>query len=81
MMNILFYEYFFSKINRLREVSTNIEEQVLDMTSRDPGTSTRQVAAVVGVLHQSVWRVLQDQLLYPYHVQQLQALSLADYPQ
>jgi hypothetical protein len=32
----------------------HVEEQVFDMTSRDPGTSARQVAAVVGVSHQRV---------------------------
>jgi hypothetical protein len=31
-----------------------VEEQVFDTTSRDPETSARQVAAVVGVFHQCV---------------------------
>lgn len=57
----------------------DIEERVLDMIAQDPGTSTRQVASTVGVSHQSVWRVFRHNLLYPYHVQRVQALSPADY--
>jgi hypothetical protein len=33
----------------------------------------------VGVSHSTVWRVLREQQLYPYHLQRVQALSLQDY--
>jgi hypothetical protein len=62
-------------------VEAGLSKHVLDMTSRDPGTSTRKVTAAVGVSHQSIWRFFQNQLLCPYHMQQAQALLLADHPQ
>jgi hypothetical protein len=34
----------------------------------------------VGVAHLTVWRVLREQQLYPYHLQHVKALSLHDYP-
>jgi hypothetical protein len=33
-----------------------------------------------GVAHLTAWRVLQEQQLYPYHLQLVQASSVQDYP-
>lgn len=64
-----------------RNVRTvNMEEEVLERIEQDPTTSSRQVGGETGASHQSVLRVLQEQQLYPYHVQRVQSLSEADYP-
>ena len=46
----------------------------------DPSVSTRQVAATINVDHMTVWRVLHENLLYPYHLQRFKGLSVADFP-
>lgn len=55
------------------------EEDVLDRIAENSKTSTRKVALEVGASHSTVWRVLHEQLLYPYHVQRVQGLSEADF--
>ena len=45
----------------------------------NPGTSTRRVAVQDGVNASSVWRTLQHQLLYPWHIQCLQSLKNTDF--
>ena len=57
----------------------NIEEEVLDVVHDDPGISTRCLAKRFNVSQWTIWRTLREQLLYPYHVQRVQALSPADY--
>lgn len=44
-----------------------------------PG-GTRQLAAAFPVGHMAVWRVLHEQLLYPYHSKRVQGLTPADNP-
>ncbi|KAJ4440477.1 hypothetical protein ANN_08618 [Periplaneta americana] len=39
-----------------------------------------RVALQVNVPHTTVWRLLKEYQLYPYHLQRVQALSPADYP-
>lgn len=56
------------------------EEQMLRCVEDDPGISTRQLALASGTSHVTAWRVLHEQLLYPYHIQRVQGLSPADYP-
>jgi hypothetical protein len=57
-----------------------VEEDILNVVIETPGTSTRRVSTQVGVAHSTLWRVLREQQLYPYHLQRVQALSLQDYP-
>ncbi|KAJ4435913.1 hypothetical protein ANN_18533 [Periplaneta americana] len=45
-----------------------------------PSISTRRVALQVNVPHTTVWRLLKEYQLYPYHLQRVQAVSPADYP-
>jgi hypothetical protein len=53
---------------RQRAVRTSdMEERVLDHVDRDAGVSTRQVGEELNVSHMAIWRVLHEQLLYPYH--------------
>lgn len=55
------------------------EEHVLRAVRNDPGISTCQVALACHTSHSTAWRVLQEQLLYLYHLQSVQGLLHSDY--
>lgn len=55
------------------------EEEVLERIAEQPSTSTRAIANEMNAAHQTVWRVLHEQLLHPYHLQKVQALGPLDY--
>jgi len=55
------------------------EERMLDDISEEPGTSTRRIAAAERV-SQTLCGSSSEQLLYPYHLQRVQALRPLDYP-
>ena len=66
---------------RPRSITPYVEERVLRSVHERPSTSTRRIATQERVLsHSSVWRILHRQLLYPYHLQRVQALNNADFP-
>ncbi|CAH1366276.1 unnamed protein product, partial [Tenebrio molitor] len=46
----------------------NIEEAVLNSVEVRPGCSTRRLALQLEVSHATIWRILKEQQLYPYHV-------------
>jgi len=46
----------------------------------NPGTSTRRISSAEGVHHSTVWRILQEDWLYPYHLQCVQGLKPEDLP-
>lgn len=56
------------------------EEDVLTRVEANPGISTRRLGLQSNLSHMTVWRLLREQQLYPYHLQRVQALSPADYP-
>jgi hypothetical protein len=56
------------------------EEAILDIAEENPGVSTRQLTSQAGISRDVVMRTLQEQLLYPYHIQRVQALVPEDYP-
>lgn len=59
----------------------NVEQEILDIVEDNPRISTRQLARQVAVVsHQTVWRILREAQLYPYHVQKVQALLPTDHP-
>lgn len=58
----------------------DLEENIIQRVEENPGVSTRQLGAILNVGHMTVWRVLHEQLLYPYHLQRVQALGPADFP-
>lgn len=58
----------------------DVEERILAHVEEDPGISVRRIAARENVSRHSVWMTLHTQLLYPYHIQRVQALAPADYP-
>jgi hypothetical protein len=69
-----------SAVGRPRTIRTpELEEAVLDEISEHPETSTRKISQTLNVNHMTVWQILKDQLLYPYHVQRVQALLLRDF--
>lgn len=60
--------------------TVEVEENVLNMVAEDPGTSTRRIANTLNVSKGTIWNILRYYLLYPYHLQRVQALLPADFP-
>ncbi|CAG9815744.1 unnamed protein product [Phaedon cochleariae] len=58
--------------------SAETEERVLDLIAGDSGISVRRISTQEGISKSSVWRSIHEQLLYPYHVQRVQALKPQD---
>lgn len=66
---------------RPRTVRTpQIEEAVLNEIEEHPSTSTRIIGKQLNISHQVIWRILRESLLYPYHIQRVQALLPRDFP-
>ncbi|KAJ4451659.1 hypothetical protein ANN_03129 [Periplaneta americana] len=65
---------------RPRSTTPEVQEEILEAVNMTPFISTRRVALQVNVPHTTVWRLLKEYQLYPYHLQRVQALSPADYP-
>lgn len=65
---------------RRRTRTVEFEEQVLDRIAEQPSTSTRAIAHEMNCSTFSVWQVLKEQLLHPYHLQKVQGLGPADFP-
>ncbi|KAJ4450932.1 hypothetical protein ANN_02367 [Periplaneta americana] len=65
---------------RPRSTTPEVQEEILEAVDMTPSISTRRVALQVNVPHTTVWRLLKEYQLYPYHLQRVQALSPADYP-
>ncbi|CAH1115337.1 unnamed protein product [Psylliodes chrysocephalus] len=57
-----------------------MEEQVLNEIEESPTTSTRKIAQTLHISHSTVWNILKRNLLYPYHIQGVQALLPDDFP-
>ncbi|KAJ4452300.1 hypothetical protein ANN_03820 [Periplaneta americana] len=64
---------------RPRSTTPEVQEEILEAVNMTP-ISTQRVALQVNVPHTTVWRLLKEYQLYPYHLQRVQALSPADYP-
>lgn len=60
--------------------SIEFEENVLQRFEENPHTSTRSVGRMLNASKDTVWRVLKEQQLYPFHLQRVQALEARDYP-
>ncbi|KAJ4451919.1 hypothetical protein ANN_03397 [Periplaneta americana] len=65
---------------RPRSTTPEVQEEILEAVNTTPSISTRRVALQVNVPHTTVWRLLKEYQLYPYHLQRVQALSPVDYP-
>ncbi|GFV21250.1 DUF4817 domain-containing protein [Trichonephila clavipes] len=56
--------------NRDRTARTELNEEiVLDMVETTPSLSTRGIANEIGISYSSVWRILDDSALHPFHYQ------------
>ncbi|GFY09434.1 DUF4817 domain-containing protein [Trichonephila clavipes] len=55
------------------------EEIVLDMVETTPSLSTRGIANEIGISYSSVWRILDDSTLHPFHYQYVQSLKECDF--
>ena len=58
--------------------TANVEEEILNGVGRSPRISTRRLGAEYHVSHMTAWRILHEQLLYPYHPQRVQGITPAD---
>ncbi|KAJ1531324.1 hypothetical protein ONE63_000008 [Megalurothrips usitatus] len=65
---------------RARPVRDNVELQVLAQVDDNPHTSTRKIAANVGCSHGTVMHVLNEQLLHPFKLVQVQDPGPDDFP-
>ncbi|GFU83693.1 hypothetical protein TNCV_3516811 [Trichonephila clavipes] len=58
--------------NRDRTARTELNEEiVLDMVDTTPSLSTRGIANEIGISYGSVWRILDDSALHPFHYQRV----------
>ena len=65
---------------RPREVQTvQLEEAVLELIEESPETSTRKIANILNVSNFTVFKILKEQQLYPFHIQRVQALLPRDF--
>lgn len=70
-----------SAVNWGRESSIqrpDVEEGVLDCIEENPGVSMRQIGTDLNAAQMTMWRVLHEPLLYPYHLQHIQLSSTRD---
>ncbi|GFW37296.1 uncharacterized protein TNCV_2632791 [Trichonephila clavipes] len=66
--------------NRDRTTRTELNEEiVLDMVETTPSLSTRGIANEIGISYSSVWRILDDSALHPFHYQRVQSLKECDF--
>lgn len=56
------------------------EDAVLNMVEENPEISARKIAHHLNINYVLVWRILHDFLLYPFHIQRVQALLPRDFP-
>ena len=58
----------------------HVEEQILQDIDDNPSNSIRKIATQNNVTKWIVHETLKEQLLHPYHVQKVHAMSPDDYP-
>lgn len=63
-----------------RARNPQLEETILDEIAENPSNSVRKLSAQVHATKWVVHETLREQLLHPYHVQKVHAMSPADYP-
>lgn len=64
---------------RSKTVTVDTEERILEQVMDNPSTSVRQVASNADASSSTVNRIIKNNLLYPYHIQRVQALSAEDF--
>jgi hypothetical protein len=58
----------------------DFDKAVLDTIEEKPSSSTSTTTCDLQIHHSTVWRVLKEQQLYPFHLQKVQAVTAEDYP-
>ncbi|KAJ4441953.1 hypothetical protein ANN_11817 [Periplaneta americana] len=53
---------------RPRSTTPEVQEEIVEAVNMTPSISTRRVALQVNVPHTTVWRLLKEYQLYPYHI-------------
>ena len=61
-----------------RHCKPNFEKDLLHCFEETPSMSTRTIARGMGVPHTTIWEVLHEQQLHPYHPQRIHAMGPAD---
>jgi hypothetical protein len=61
-------------------MTPEVEDDILDVVNETPESAHEGYQCKWVSLHATVWRVVREQHLYPYHLQRQQAISLQDYP-
>ena len=56
------------------------EQRILAHVAANPGTSTRRISSAKGVQRSTLWGLLHEDRLSPYHLQRVQDLKLEDLP-
>lgn len=69
------------KAIRPTEVNVQDEENVIDAALDNPSISVRRISSNVHVSPNFAWRVLNREMLHPFHRQNVQALHAGDAPQ
>lgn len=64
--------------DRPRQHDVNVEENIIAAVERSPGISTRRISKRFRVSQSNVWRTLNNNNLYPYHLQKIQHLQPGD---
>lgn len=68
-------------VEREKTVRTvDFEDQVLHAVEENPSVSVRCIAHRLNAHKSTVWRVLHEDLLYPFKLQKVQALEPGDFP-
>lgn len=66
-------------VGRPREIrAENAEEQILNRIENDPHVSTRQLSHELNLSHCTIWRIINRNDFYPYHLQRVQVLHPND---
>lgn len=64
---------------RSRLLSLEDEDEILRLIANNPRLSTRLIGRRLGISHWSVWQVLKNEGLHPYHFRKVQNLIQSDY--
>lgn len=59
--------------------TVEMEEEVLALISENPELSTRKIARLMDTDHVTIWRILHDAELHPYHYTRVQQLHPRDF--
>lgn len=75
------FEVSMADTGREKSVRTvALEEDVIQRVDDNPRTSTRTVGNELNISKSSVWRILHEEKLHPFHLQKVHALEPGDHP-